>query len=123
MNEYYYSLKTGNNEKQYGTILRARGGELEELTGFLTLTRTGETSTGKHYEADLNVNGWGKLLYSKGGSHEPDIIGLTLYGSKVEIHKVPRRNAKIHEIPMTKAAKILEDVEYIRDAEMYIGVS
>jgi len=116
MGEYYYSLGAEDSEKQYEIILRARGGELEELTGVLTLAKTGETSEGKHYEANINVDDWGVCW---GG--EKDIIGLTLKGlSKIEVHKQPKRKRVVHEMSMSEAAKIIENTEYLKNMEMYI---
>ena len=43
--------------------------------------------------------------------------------AEVEIHKQPERGdkkAKIEKITMSRAAKILEDIQYIKDAEAYI---
>jgi hypothetical protein len=127
MDEWYFRLQIGENKEQCGSILRIKDGKLEELTGFYILKKTGETSTGVHYEADTNTDGYGEPRY-KNGKHTPRIVGLTMIKGKaeVEIHKQPERGdkkAKIEKITMSRAAKILENLQYIKDAEAYISIS
>jgi len=125
MQENYFSLKIGKDEDQFGAVLRTRNGNLEELTGFFKLIE-GEKSQEKirckpvrhvFYEADVNVNGRGSSMGN------PDMMGLMVSSDgnsagDVSIYKQPKKGeARISEIRMSEAAKVIEDIEYLRLAE------
>jgi hypothetical protein len=118
MKENYYNLKTGENEKQFGIVLRVREGKLEELTGFCNPKEIGKTSKGVLYEMNVNTNGYGRPIGKE------DIIGLIVYSREspeLEIYKQPKtKKAVISRIRMSGAAKILEDIQYIKDMENMI---
>jgi len=124
MEEKYFSLKSGKEEKQLGVVLRTKDGKLEELTGFIKPKKIGEVSKSKYnfvfYEANLNTDGHGDPKDS------PDIIGLMvsngdIWDGAVDIYKQPKKKTTISEIPMSEAAKILEDVQSIRNSEAFIA--
>ena len=122
MDETYYHLLLDQSKDTFGAILRVREGQLEELTGFIKLQQTGETSAGKHYEADVNTNARGGDLIYMEGEHKPEIIGLTVgQHSRLEIHKQPRKRMRLETITMKRAAEILESIRYLRDAEAYMA--
>jgi len=115
--ERYFRLTLGDNEKQYGMVLRVRDGNLEELIGFSEVEKVGETSRGSFYELDINRDGYGKPL------GKPDTVGILVprFG-EVEIYKQPEREkASISNISMSRAAEIIESLQYIRDIEAYMA--
>jgi hypothetical protein len=126
MDEYYFRLEYRKaTPAQFGIILRIRTGHLEELTGFIHLEETGKTEAGVHYEGDVNTDGNGEPIYKgRNRRHMPDVVGLTLARhAKVEIHKQPKKKMRVTEISMVRAAKILEKLDELRDAEAYIAYS
>lgn len=115
--EQYYRLQKGDNEKQFGIIMRTRDGVLEEMTGFVPIKELERSSAGTYYEANVNTDGHGRLLL--GGE---DAMGLLLFKSALEILKQPRNTKiSISRISMSQAAKVIDGVNYLRDMEAYIA--
>ena len=126
MEDKYFSLKVGDSKKQSGVVLRQKGADLEEMTGFVNFEKIGEvkkesspneTINIHFYEANINTDGRGN---PKG---KEDIIGIMVpdyYKLGVDIYKQPDKGAKLSKISMSEAAKIIEDIKYLRDAEAYI---
>ena len=125
MEEKYYSLKMGNPEDQLGAVLRERKGNLEELTGFIHITRVrkvrkkGVKGDITYYRANVNTDCNGNPLGNE------DFIGLMIsdaeHFNRLEIYRHPKKGRGIVlRIPKSKANEILENIHALRLTEGYI---